>query len=113
MGQKAGEKWTAEAVSQPTIPKSDRLLERKPMPDVGWRPAQRSGKPMAWLQSNAALETKLGVFFVLTLFAALFILEMVGVTFHAWRLGNERRDVALLGVFSGLCGVGTAVAALL
>ena len=26
MGQKAGEKWTAEAVSQPTIPKSDRLL---------------------------------------------------------------------------------------
>ena len=27
MGQKAGEKWTAEAVSQPTIPKSDRLLE--------------------------------------------------------------------------------------
>ena len=28
MGQKAGEKWTAEAVSQPTLPKSDRLLER-------------------------------------------------------------------------------------
>ena len=27
MGQKAGEKWTAEAVSQPTIPKPDRLLE--------------------------------------------------------------------------------------
>ena len=27
MGQKAGEKWTAEAVSQPTIPKSDRLLD--------------------------------------------------------------------------------------
>ena len=26
MGQKVGEKWTAEAVSQPTIPKSDRLL---------------------------------------------------------------------------------------
>ena len=26
MGQKAGEKWTAEAVSQPTIPKPDRLL---------------------------------------------------------------------------------------
>ena len=26
MGQKAGKKWTAEAVSQPTIPKSDRLL---------------------------------------------------------------------------------------
>ena len=27
MGQKAGEKWTAEAVSQPTIPKPDRLLD--------------------------------------------------------------------------------------
>ena len=26
MGQKTGEKWTAEAVSQPTISKSDRLL---------------------------------------------------------------------------------------
>ena len=26
MGQKAGEKWTAEAVSQPTIRKPDRLL---------------------------------------------------------------------------------------
>ena len=26
MGQKAGKKWTAEAVSQPTIPKPDRLL---------------------------------------------------------------------------------------
>ena len=33
MGQKAGEKWTAEAVSQPTIPKSDRLLGR--LLDVG------------------------------------------------------------------------------
>ena len=28
MGQKAGKKWTTEAVSQPTIPKSDRLLGR-------------------------------------------------------------------------------------
>ena len=26
MGQKAGEKWTAAAKLQPTIPKSDRLL---------------------------------------------------------------------------------------
>ena len=34
MGQKAGEKWTAEAASQPTIPKSDRLLGHTagPMP---------------------------------------------------------------------------------
>jgi hypothetical protein len=36
-----------------------------------------------------------------------------GVTFHAWRLGNEKRDVALLGVFIGLCGVGTAATAIL
>ena len=28
MGQKAGKNWTAEAVSEPTIPKSDRLLGR-------------------------------------------------------------------------------------
>ena len=28
MGKEAGKKWTAEAVSQPTIPKSDRLLEQ-------------------------------------------------------------------------------------
>ena len=27
MGQKAGKKWTAEAVSQPTFPKPDRLLD--------------------------------------------------------------------------------------
>ena len=26
MGQKAGKKWPADAASQPTIPKSDRLL---------------------------------------------------------------------------------------
>lgn len=33
---------------------------------------------------------------------------LAGVTFHAWRLGNERRDVALLGTFCALCGVVTA-----
>jgi hypothetical protein len=27
MGPKAGEKWTAAAVLQPTLPKSDRLLD--------------------------------------------------------------------------------------
>ena len=37
MGQKAGKKWTAEAVSQPTIPKSDRLLD----PFIGSSPAIR------------------------------------------------------------------------
>jgi uncharacterized membrane protein YadS len=49
---------------------------------------------------------------------AVFILAIMtatlfAVTFHAWRLGNEKRDVALLGVVAGLCGVGTAVAAIL
>ena len=38
---------------------------------------------------------------------------MFGVTVHAWHLGNERRDVALLGVVGGLCGVGTVAAAVL
>lgn len=38
---------------------------------------------------------------------------LVGVTFHAWRLGNEKRDVMLLGVFSGLMGAGTALTAVL
>jgi len=38
---------------------------------------------------------------------------LVGVTFHAWHLGNEKRDVALLGVFSGLMGVGAVATALL
>ena len=38
---------------------------------------------------------------------------LAGVTFHAWRLGNEKRDVVLLGVFSALMGAGTAVAAIL
>ena len=38
---------------------------------------------------------------------------MAWVTFAAWRQGNEKRDVALLGGFSGLCGAGAAIAALL
>jgi hypothetical protein len=38
---------------------------------------------------------------------------MFAVTFHAWRLGNEKRDVVPLGAVGGLCGVGTAVAAII
>lgn len=48
-----------------------------------------------------------------TLLLALLTATLACVTFHAWRLGNEKRDVALLGVFSGLCGVGTAATAIL
>ena len=44
-----------------------------------------------------------------TLLFAILTLCLAGVTFHAWRLGNEKRDAALLGVFSGLLGVGTVV----
>ena len=47
------------------------------------------------------------------LLLAILTLCLVGVTFHAWRLRNERRDVVLLGVFSALMGAGAAVAAIL
>ncbi|MCX2862203.1 hypothetical protein OOZ63_10150 [Paucibacter sp. PLA-PC-4] len=48
-----------------------------------------------------------------TLLFAILTLCLVGVTFQAWRLSNEKRDIALLGVFSALMGMGTAVAAIL
>ena len=38
---------------------------------------------------------------------------MFAVTFQAWRLGNEKRDVTLLGAVGGLCSVGAAVAAII
>jgi hypothetical protein len=38
---------------------------------------------------------------------------LLGVTLQAWRLGNETRDVVLLGALSGLMGAGTAVTAIL
>ena len=37
---------------------------------------------------------------------------LVGVTIQAVRLGNEKRDVTLLGLLSGLLGTGTAVSLL-
>ena len=46
------------------------------------------------------------------LLLAIMTATMFAVTFHAWRLGNEKRDVALLGAIAGLCGVGTAAAVL-
>jgi len=48
-----------------------------------------------------------------TLLFAVMTFCLVGVTFQAWRLGNEKRDVVLLGVFSALLGTGTAVTAIL
>ena len=47
-----------------------------------------------------------------TLLFAILAATLVCVTFHVWRLGNEKRDVALLGVFSGLCAVGAVVTAI-
>jgi hypothetical protein len=38
---------------------------------------------------------------------------MLAVTCYAWRDGDEKRDVALLAAVAGLCGVGTAAAAIL
>jgi len=38
---------------------------------------------------------------------------MLGVALQAWRLGNERRDVTLLGAVAAMCGAGTVAAAIL
>ncbi len=38
---------------------------------------------------------------------------LAGVTLQAWRQGNERRDVALLGACAGMLGAGSALGALL
>ena len=48
-----------------------------------------------------------------TLVFAILTLCLVWVTFHAWRLGNEKRDVVLLGGLSALMGAGTTAAAIL
>lgn len=47
-----------------------------------------------------------------TLLMTLLTAALAVATFQAWRLGNERRDVALLGALGGLSGFGTAVSAL-
>jgi hypothetical protein len=43
-----------------------------------------------------------------TLILAALAVTLAGAAIQAWRLGNERRDVALLGAISGLFGAGTA-----
>ena len=40
--------------------------------------------------------------------AAMMIVALFGVTFQAWRLVDETRDVALRGASSFPCGAGTA-----
>ena len=46
-------------------------------------------------------------------FLAVITATLFAVTFNAWRLGNEKRDVALLGLIGGVFGVGTVAAAAL
>ena len=43
----------------------------------------------------------------------LMTLVMLGVTWQARRLGNERRDVALLAVTTSLLGAGSTVSAVI
>jgi len=40
-------------------------------------------------------------------------LTMGAVAWHAHRIGNERRDVAALGVIAGMLGLGSGLAAIL
>jgi hypothetical protein len=47
------------------------------------------------------------------LLLAIMTVAMIGVTYHAWRLGNEKRDVVLLAVFAVLFAAGTAVTAVI
>lgn len=46
----------------------------------------------------------------LTFFLTLMAATLGIVAIQAWRLGNERRDVALLGGVGGLCGAGALLA---
>lgn len=48
-----------------------------------------------------------------TLFGLLLATVLFAAAWQAWRIGNERRDVALLGVGGGVSAVGSAVAFLL
>lgn len=44
-----------------------------------------------------------------TLILGVLTLVLLGVTLQAWVMGNERRDVALLGACSGALGLGTVL----
>lgn len=50
---------------------------------------------------------------IFTLFGLLLAVVLFAAAWQAWRIGNDRRDVALLGVGSGVSAVGAAVAFLL
>ena len=42
---------------------------------------------------------------------AVVALSLFGAALHAWRLGNERRDVGLIAAMGGVASVGTAAVA--
>ena len=44
----------------------------------------------------------------LTWILAAMTMALALAALHAWQIGNERRDVRLLGAFGGAAGVGTA-----
>lgn len=46
-----------------------------------------------------------------TLLLLLLSATLAVVSCYAWRIGNERRDVALLGSISALCGSGALISA--
>jgi hypothetical protein len=72
------------------------------------------GFPACKAMHNAGLHVSLGkTMKTAFLLLAIMTVTMTGVTYHAWRIGNERRDVALLAVFAGLFAVGSAIAALI
>ena len=48
-----------------------------------------------------------------TLLLGIVTITLIGVAWHAARLGNERRDVVLLAVLGILSGIGTATTALI
>ena len=48
-----------------------------------------------------------------TLLLLILTATLAGISLYAWYIGNERRDVALLGTFSALCGGGALITATL
>jgi hypothetical protein len=42
-----------------------------------------------------------------TIALGMITVALIGVTVQAWKQGNEKRDVVLLGLFSGLGAAGT------
>ena len=48
----------------------------------------------------------------LTLMLGILAATLAVTTAYAWRIGNDKRDIAFLGVCAGVTGLGTAVTAI-